>query len=463
METESNQELILLRKFITSIGTIATVVIVTFFIISIWARERALQINNLHFPILERSAINLRLNQNLPLLLEKMVNEKKLQSLEDYELNRSALDFNLSELEQLIERINLPQKTVKYLNRSNVNVIEDKIIEELRNENFDKAKEIIETNNYQSVVHDYTDHLQLISEELLIARERFLVAQNTFFIAMMLVSVFSIVTIILLLVRIMGAFKQSVKEKAETDRLLEEEKAKSVQSAKLAALGEMAGGIAHEINNPLGIIKGYAEIGMEELSLPDPNMKVIKASFDKVFNTTERIARIVKGMRTISRDTKTDLMEEVSIEEIIEDVFSLCKEKFKSRGIDLQYLNHNLSTAVFCKQVEITQVLTNFLNNAHDAIIHLEEKWVKVEVKNLGSDIEIRVTDSGSGIPIEIQEKVFQPFFTTKDVGQGTGLGLSISKSIIEKHNGKIIIDNENPNTSIVILLPNRVMDTAVA
>jgi len=98
--------------------------------------------------------------------------------------------------------------------------------------------------------------------------------------------------------------------------------------------------------------------------------------------------------------------------------------------------------------------LLNLLNNAHDAIAHLPEKWVRVSVKALGDTVEIRVRDSGRGIPPDIAQKIFQPFFTTKEIGKGTGMGLSISLGIIKAHSGRLTLDESEPNTCFVLSLP---------
>ena len=103
---------------------------------------------------------------------------------------------------------------------------------------------------------------------------------------------------------------------------------------------------------------------------------------------------------------------------------------------------------------EISQVLVNLLNNADDAISKMPEKWIKLSVQNRSDWLEIRVTDSGHGIPPGDQKKLFQPFFTTKEIGKGTGLGLSISHGIVKNHGGELTLDTTSPNTCFVVRLP---------
>jgi signal transduction histidine kinase len=111
---------------------------------------------------------------------------------------------------------------------------------------------------------------------------------------------------------------------------------------------------------------------------------------------------------------------------------------------------------VDCSATQITQVLINLVNNAHDAIKNLKEKWIEIAVNDSDHYVEISITDSGPGIPAGIKEKIMQPFFTTKAVGQGTGLGLSLSKSIIDSHKGFLLIDDNCPHTKFTILLPKK-------
>jgi signal transduction histidine kinase len=98
--------------------------------------------------------------------------------------------------------------------------------------------------------------------------------------------------------------------------------------------------------------------------------------------------------------------------------------------------------------------LLNLIGNSFDAVQELPEKWIKVNICDLGKEVEISVTDSGLGIPEAIREKITQPFFTTKEIGKGTGLGLSISRGIVESHNGRLFVDATCANTRIVVVLP---------
>ncbi len=235
---------------------------------------------------------------------------------------------------------------------------------------------------------------------------------------------------------------------------LELERAKSIQNTKLAALGEMAGGIAHEINNPLAIIIGKAEALLQDLKnnefTPEQGVKKL----NQIIATSERIARIIQGLKVFSRNADKDPFDRVEINSIIEDILSFCSEKFRLREINLKIIRLPEIAFLECRRVQIGQVILNLLNNAYDALESLAEKWVNVDLKLLEGRLQIMVTDSGNGISPFIVDKLMQPFFTTKVVGNGTGLGLSISKGIIEDHNGQLRYDRSCANTRFIIDLP---------
>jgi len=239
----------------------------------------------------------------------------------------------------------------------------------------------------------------------------------------------------------------------ERTRELDEQKALSIQASKMAALGEMAGGVAHEINTPLGTIQVIANYLATGISSKRMDEATVLKSLEKIEDTVTRIAKIVKGLQLFARDGKTDPKIESSVIKIVEDTFSLCREKFQSNGVQLDFVVAE-DVTLACRPMEISQVLVNLLNNSFDAIQDQEKKWIRVELKDAGENCEISVTDCGRGIPKEIQMKIMQPFFTTKALGKGTGLGLSLSKGIVESHGGKLEIDDSSPHTRFVIRLP---------
>jgi C4-dicarboxylate-specific signal transduction histidine kinase len=242
----------------------------------------------------------------------------------------------------------------------------------------------------------------------------------------------------------------------ESQRVITEQQKVLVASAKMSALGEMAGGIAHEINNPLAALQSIS-YQVNELLTEDPIEKdeVVKMT-SMMIKLTERISKIVQGLRSFSRDGSIDLAHRVDVQHLVDDTLSFCGERFKAHGIQLIVESVPQGMQFEGRETEISQVLLNLLNNAHDAIAEMKEKWVRISFEDLGESIEIHVTDSGTGIPPEIQKKLFQPFFTTKEIGKGTGLGLSISFGIVRRHGGQLILDESNPHTRFVLRLPKK-------
>ncbi len=229
------------------------------------------------------------------------------------------------------------------------------------------------------------------------------------------------------------------------------------QSAKMASLGEMAGGIAHEINNPLAILRGRFEQLRSVLNHPEINRDMALKFCESGVQMTDRLKRIIQGLRQFSRDGAQDPMVPVKLTDIINDTLVFCSEKFKTRGIQLEVPEIPPDLSIAGRHTQISQVILNLLNNAFDAVCNLSDKWVKLQVvlpEGQPNICKILVTDSGPGISKETADKLFQPFFTTKGVGQGTGLGLSISLGIIKDHGGVLTYDRSCPNTRFVIDLP---------
>lgn len=231
-------------------------------------------------------------------------------------------------------------------------------------------------------------------------------------------------------------------------------KAKLVNSSKMSALGEMAGGIAHEINTPLGVITLRASQAKKILDKDPSQVDTIKNYMNIIENVAQRIAKIVQGLRGFSRAGDNDKFQLTSIGYIIDNTLILCSERLKQREITLINEIEDNSISFECKSVQISQVLLNLINNASDAIVNEKEKWIKINAKLIDRKVEISVTNSGPKIPPSIQEKLMQPFFTTKEIGQGTGLGLSLSKGIVEGHGGELYLDTSWENTKFVFEIP---------
>lgn len=250
--------------------------------------------------------------------------------------------------------------------------------------------------------------------------------------------------------------EENQKTITEQENKIELQKMIAINSSKMAALGEMAGGIAHEINNPLTIIYAKTRILEKMIEKGISDKEFFLKSTGTIVKTVNRIGNIVRGLKNISRDASTENIENVPLLSILTDVVSLCEERFKSSRVKLiiDFENPIFTTHLNCYQIQLSQVFLNLLNNSFDAVVDLPEKWVQIEVEKNDSWIIIHVIDSGSGIPLEIQERIFQPFYTTKEIGKGTGLGLSLVHSIIQYHNGQIFCDSAYENTCFTVKLP---------
>jgi signal transduction histidine kinase len=241
-----------------------------------------------------------------------------------------------------------------------------------------------------------------------------------------------------------------------------EKKLKSLQSQeRFLLLSQITGGIAHEINNPLSIIVGYAENiqSLAEEKSVEHNRYFNDA--EKILKATERAASIIKSLRRLSRDGSLDPFEPMPIKTLIRENFTYFKSQLMGAGIRTEIEGDD--PVVFCQPGEISQVLLNLISNSIDAIENLPEKWIRVRVTQLEEQIQITFTDSGKGIAENIQKKIMEPFFTTKEVGKGTGLGLSMSNSIVEAHGGSFSLDTQSVHTSFVISLPLHIKPAAVA
>jgi signal transduction histidine kinase len=243
-------------------------------------------------------------------------------------------------------------------------------------------------------------------------------------------------------------------ERKRSEDLIIQQQVRLMHSSKMAALGEMAGGLAHEINSPLMIISTGVRGLRRLLQTPQMDNDVTESTLQTVEATTFRIAKIVKGLRTFARDGSKDPFQRERVKTIVNDTLDFCQERFRHHGIKLKVDPIPENLTLDCRAVQLSEVLLNLLNNAHDAVKELAVRWVSLEVTEEGDLIKISVTDSGGGIPAEIQDKLMQPFFSTKAVGAGTGLGLSVSTSIVEEHRGQLKLDTDSVNTRFDVKMP---------
>ncbi len=260
-----------------------------------------------------------------------------------------------------------------------------------------------------------------------------------------------------------------IDEKRTNEKKIEEQTIKLIESSKMASLGEMSSGIAHEINNPLTIIQGSSrQIQRFASHLSDDAKIDIEKAVTKIDAMILRISKIIIGLRSFAREGSQDPFKYCQAKEIIDETLFICESRFKNSQIEVRK-NYDLDAYLFCRSVQISQVLINLLNNSYDAIMEKRElqpnlaenvenptnlppDFIDITTAKSADEFTIRIKDSGNGIPKAVQEKIMNPFFTTKSVGKGTGLGLSISKSIMTDHSGLLKFNFNSKHTEIQLV-----------
>ncbi|MBL7669240.1 MAG: GHKL domain-containing protein [Bdellovibrionaceae bacterium] len=252
-----------------------------------------------------------------------------------------------------------------------------------------------------------------------------------------------------------------VEDHLRAEEALLEQRGQDVHSARLASLGEMASGIAHEIRNPLAIISGANVLIRNELKKgPEMRLERLFEKSEQIAKTVARILRIMEGMRKLSRGDQAGNDEWFSLTTLVEETISFCEEKLRTARVDIKIVLAQDNLEIYGNQAQLSQVLVNLISNARDVIEDLEDRRIRIraEVSSHG-DLLIHVGDSGAGV-LDPQ-KLFTPFFTTKGAGQGTGLGLSISRKIVEAHEGHLTYQRVNGMTVFEILIPVARLRTA--
>ena len=237
-------------------------------------------------------------------------------------------------------------------------------------------------------------------------------------------------------------------------RKLDEQRMVLTENSRMASLGEISAGIAHEINNPLAIINASSTRALRKLQGHE-EFKPCIDDIQKTLNMVSRIAKIINGLRVFARDGSTEPKTSFKASKLFEDAKDLCQSRLNNHGVRLIVDVDDPNLTLFGRELQISQVLINLINNSADAISGRDDKWIRINGASDGVNGYIRVTDSGEGIPPHIRSKMMQPFFTTKEVGKGTGLGLSISHGILKDHGGLLSYDEHAPNTTFVLTLPN--------
>lgn len=228
----------------------------------------------------------------------------------------------------------------------------------------------------------------------------------------------------------------------------EEQQQIIVHQASLSSLGELAAGIAHEINQPIQNISLSAEGIKFELIEEEPNLGFVKQSIDEVFEDIVRVREIVDHIRVFSSGQKESVYERFSVSECVNSATSIITRQYQNHNVNLVLDLQNDIPEILGNPHKVEQVIHNLLSNARDAVDERAEndstynKEIRIETGLEENEVFIKVRDNGVGIPHEKQTDIFLPFVTSKQLGQGTGLGLSISYRLVKEMNGRIEIQS---------------------
>ncbi len=385
--------------------------------------------------------------------------EKGFESIKDADIYITNIGLVTKQLSECYEKTGNFSKALELFKMSTA--ITDSVS---RKENIKKATEQTMNFEFEKKIHD-AKVIQDAKDEITQTRQMAL-----------------IIGLLLSLVIIFGAFvgyfgkkKANVlllnqkKEVEKTLAKLKSTQSQLIQSEKMASLGELTAGIAHEIQNPLNFVNNFSEVSNELVDEMKEEFKKgdkkegfaiaddIKQNLEKITRHGKRADAIVKGMLAHSRSSSGEKVP-TDINELADEYLRLSyhglRAREKSFNADFKTdFDPNLPKVNVVPQ-DIGRVLLNLINNAFQASVSEKNlsglsPAVIVSTKNLGDKIEITVTDNGPGIPDDIKDKIFQPFFTTKPTGQGTGLGLSLSYDIVKAHGGEIKIVKSRSNGTI--------------
>lgn len=247
----------------------------------------------------------------------------------------------------------------------------------------------------------------------------------------------------------------SYEELKKGQKAFVEQTAKLIHASKISALGEMAGGLAHEVNNSLMVILGSTQQIERQLKNKGSMDETVKSKMEQTTNSIMKIKTVIEGLKSFSLQMEPSVKETTELKELVQRTLLYCQELIHAHGIKFE-ISDIPDVQIKCQPFQIIQILFNLTKNADDAVSGLRpaDKWIKYEFEVKGHDVFIRVKNGGAKIPHENVERLFQPFFTTKEVNQGTGLSLSIAKGLAMEHKGDLYYAPEFGNTTFTLKLP---------
>jgi C4-dicarboxylate-specific signal transduction histidine kinase len=256
------------------------------------------------------------------------------------------------------------------------------------------------------------------------------------------------------MIHIMGDLRETTAEMERREHELREKQEQLVQAGKLATLGELTTGVAHELNNPLNNIGLFVGNVIDRIRVGEQDPDRVVEDLERVVEQVQKATEIITHLRTFGRAAPVSL-ETVEVQDVVDRALSLVQEQLRLRQISvtLEFLPE--SPAVLGNPIQLEQVFINLLTNARDALEEAERKEIHISCATRDHTVVIVFGDTGPGIPPGLEQRVFDPFFTTKEVGSGTGLGLSITYGIVQEHLGTISVESTaGEGASFTIELP---------
>ncbi len=226
-----------------------------------------------------------------------------------------------------------------------------------------------------------------------------------------------------------------MKESEEKRRIMEEQ---VLRADKLSSIGQMAAGVAHEINNPLNLILGYTKLARNEC----PAGGQLRENLDVAYNNALLCKKFIEDLLSFSRQAKVKYIP-VDVNVVIDTIVTLFEENFRKNGINIVRDYQSSLPHLFADETKIKLVFSNLLMNSFHAMKSGGSITVRTEFDRKGHGIRITFSDTGCGIPEDIRDKIFEPFFTTKPFGEGSGLGLAVSHGIVKEHDGEISVQSD--------------------
>ena len=242
------------------------------------------------------------------------------------------------------------------------------------------------------------------------------------------------------MIHIMGDLRETTQEMERRELELRENQEQLVQAGKLATLGELTTGVAHELNNPLNNIGLFVGNVLDQLRLGRFDAEAATRELENTMEQVRKATVIISHLRTFGRVAPVTF-EQADVDEVIERSLLLMQEQLRLRGIEVELDLCADELIVFGNPIQLEQIFINLLTNSRDALEESRSKKLRIETSRDEERIVIRFSDTGPGIPSELEQRIFDPFFTTKEVGTETGLGLSITYSIVKEHGGEITVE----------------------